>query len=218
MRLLLVEDDVMLGRALEAGLRQAEFVVEWATDGENAILCLETGMYDLVVLDINLPKISGLEVLKRMRKKATHTPVLIMTARDGVDNRVEGLDLGADDYLVKPFELKELLARVRAITRRSQGRSQSQVLCGDVELDTNARIVKKSGAVVKLAAKEYRVIALLMAHAGKLLSKTEIEESIYDMAEEIESNTVETAIYSLRKKLGKELITTIRGVGYMVNP
>lgn len=218
MRLLLVEDDVMLGRALETGLRQAEFMVEWVTDGEMALLSLETGQYGVVVLDINLPKMSGLEVLTKMRRMARHTPVLIMTARDGVDHRVEGLDLGADDYLVKPFELKELQARIRAITRRSHGRSQSVIQCGDVEFDSGARIVKKAGQVVKLAAKEYKVLALLMEHAGKLLSKTEIEENIYDLADEIESNTVETAIYALRKKLGKEMITTIRGVGYMVNP
>jgi DNA-binding response OmpR family regulator len=218
MRLLLVEDDVMLGRALETGLRQAEFMVEWVTDGEMALLSLETGQYGVVVLDINLPKMSGLEVLTKMRRMAWHTPVLIMTARDGVDHRVEGLDLGADDYLVKPFELKELQARIRAITRRSHGRSQSVIQCGDVEFDSGARIVRKAGKVVKLAAKEYKVLALLMEHAGKLLSKTEIEENIYDLADEIESNTVETAIYALRKKLGKEMITTIRGVGYMVNP
>lgn len=218
MRLLLVEDDVMLGRALETGLRQAEFVVDWVTDGEMALLSLETSQYSVVVLDINLPKISGLEVLTKMRRMAQHTPVLIMTARDGVDHRVEGLDLGADDYLVKPFELKELQARIRAITRRSHGRSQSMIQCGDVVFDRSARIVRKDGLVVKLAAKEYKVLALLMEHAGKLLSKTEIEENIYDLADEIESNTVETAIYALRKKLGKEMITTIRGVGYMVNP
>ena len=217
MRLLLVEDDVMLGRALEAGLRQAEFTVEWVTDGESAMLCMETGTYGAVILDVNLPKLSGLEVLTRMRRLEKHTPVLIMTARDGVDHRVEGLDLGADDYLVKPFELKELLARIRAITRRMQGRSQPRLVCGDVEFDSAARIVKKGGSIVKLASKEYKVLALLMQHAGKLLSKSEIEESIYDLSDEIESNTVETAVYALRKKLGKELITTIRGVGYMVN-
>ena len=218
MRVLLVEDDVMLGRALEAGLRQAEFMVEWVVDGESALLSIETSTYAVVILDINLPKLSGLEVLTRMRRLQKHTPVLIMTARDGVDHRVEGLDLGADDYLVKPFELKELLARIRAITRRAQGRSQPKMMCGDVEFDSSARIVKKSGVVVKLAAKEYKVLAYLMEHAGKLLSKTEIEETIYDLSDEIESNTVETAVYALRKKLGKELITTIRGVGYMVNP
>jgi len=218
MRLLLVEDDTMLGQALETGLGQTEFMVEWVRDGESALLALEANAYALVILDINLPKLTGLEVLKRMRKIAQHAPVLIMTARDGVDNRVEGLDLGADDYLVKPFELKELLARIRAIIRRSLGRSESKILCGDVELDMSARIVRKNNKAIKLAAKEYKVLALLMTQSGKLLSKTEIEENIYDMTEEIESNTVETAIYALRKKLGKDLITTIRGVGYMVNP
>ncbi|NDF12585.1 MAG: DNA-binding response regulator [Proteobacteria bacterium] len=218
MRLLLAEDDLMLGKALETGLKQAEFNVEWVQDGESTLLALEANDYTLVILDVNLPKLTGLQVLKRLREMTKHTPVLIMTARDGVDDRVEGLNLGADDYLVKPFELKELVARVRAIIRRSLGRSEARIVCGDVELDINARLVKKQGELVKLAAKEYKVLLLLMEHAGKLLSKSEIEESIYDVSDAVESNTVETAIYALRKKLGKELITTIRGVGYMANP
>ncbi len=216
MRLLLVEDDTMLGKALEAGLRQSDFVVDWVVDGEAALLALDTGDYSAVILDINLPKLSGLTVLKRMRQSAKDTPVIIMTARDGVEQRVEGLDLGADDYLVKPFELKELIARTRAIIRRSKGRAMSVITCKDVALDTAARVVQQQGELVKLAAKEYRVLALLMQHAGKVLSKAEIEENIYDAAEDIESNTVETAIYALRKKLGRAFITTIRGVGYMV--
>ena len=218
MRLLLVEDDPMLGKALEAGLKQSDFIVDWVMDGEAAMLALETASYSAVILDINLPKLSGLSVLKRMRDGAQDTPVLIMTARDGVEQRVEGLDLGADDYLVKPFELQELLARTRAIIRRSRGRAVSVITCQDVTLDIAARHVHHAGEMVKLAAKEYRVLALLMQHAGKVLSKAEIEENIYDAAEDIESNTVETAIYSLRKKLGRDLITTIRGVGYMANP
>ena len=218
MRLLLVEDDAMLGRALETGLKQEDFIVDWVTDGEAALLCLETGTYGIMVLDINLPQLSGLDVLRRMRAREYTTPVLIMTARSGVDNRVEGLDLGADDYLVKPFELKELIARIRAVTRRSQGRSASKITCSGVEFDPTTRVVRKDGHIIKLAAKEYRLLALLMLNAGKILSKTEIEENIYDVSEEIESNTVETAVYALRKKLGKDLITTVRGVGYMVNP
>jgi len=218
MRLLLVEDDAMLGRALDTALKQQDFIVDWVTDGEAALLCLETTSYGIIVLDITLPKLSGLEVLKRLRAMAIASPVVIMTARAGVDNRVEGLDLGADDYLVKPFEMKELTARIRAVTRRSHGRAESKITCSGVEFDPATRVVRKDGSIIKLAAKEYRLLALMMANAGKILSKLEIEENIYDAAEEIESNTVETAIYALRKKLGKELITTVRGVGYMVNP
>lgn len=216
MRILLVEDDELLGKALETGLRQGNYMPEWVKDGETALLAAETGGFSAVALDINLPKLSGLEVLKKLRQNQ-QIPVVIMTARDALMQRVEGLDLGADDYLVKPFEMDELLARLRAVIRRSQGRSKSIITFHDIEMDTNARKVTKAGEWVRLSAREYQILSLLMERAGRIISKSDIEEQIYSWDGNVESNTVEAAVYTIRKKLGKELITTIRGVGYMVN-
>lgn len=217
MRILLVEDDELLGKALETGLRQGGHTPEWVKDGENALLALDAGGFDAVALDINLPKLSGLEILKKVREH-NKTPIIIMTACDTLEERVEGLDSGADDYLVKPFDMAELLARLRAVTRRSYGRANAFITFQDVELDTAARKVKKAGEWVRLSAREYQILALLMERSGRILSKSEIEDQIYSWDGDVESNTVEAAIYTIRKKLGKELITTIRGVGYMVNP
>lgn len=219
MRILLVEDDELLGKALETGLRQALYTPEWVKDGDSAVLAIETTDFSAIILDINLPNLSGLEVLKIARKSTrAHVPIIIMTARDGLQQRVEGLDLGADDYIAKPFDLEELYARIRALIRRSQGRADSKILCHDIELDSSARTVKKNGEWIKLAAKEYSVLAFLMERAGKIQSKSEIEEQLYGWEKDIDSNTIEVTVYALRKKLGRELITTIRGVGYMVNP
>lgn len=217
MRVLLVEDDMLLGRALETGLKQGGYTPEWVTDGESALAAARDNAFSALVLDINLPKLSGLEVLKGLRSNS-NVPVIIMTARDGLDQRIEGLDLGADDYLVKPFEMAELMARLRAVMRRSQGRAEAKISYLDIELDSAARKVTKGGEWVKMSAREYQVLALLMERAGRILSKSEIEEQIYSWDGDVESNTVEAAVYSIRKKLGREIITTIRGVGYIVNP
>ncbi len=216
MRVLLVEDDLLFGQALATGMTQAGCTVEWVKDGEAAVEVFETAPYSVLVLDINLPGMSGLKVLKHVRKSAA-IPVVIMTARDGVDDRIEGLDLGADDYIVKPFELKELMARLRAVVRRSQGRTQAVFTLGDIELDTASRTVRKSGEWVKLTGREYQILALLMERAGRILSRSDIESHIYRWDDDAESNTVEAAIYTLRKKLGRELINNIRGVGYIIN-
>ncbi len=218
MKVLLVEDDILLGKALETGLKQAGYMPEWVRDGESAILSIDANKYNVVLLDINLPLLSGLQVLKKIRASAKTIPVIIMTARDSTEDKIEGLDLGADDYIIKPFELPELWARVRAVVRRSQGRANSNLICRDVEIDTAAKIVKKNNEWVKLTPKEYQVLVLLMEHAGKLMGKREIEEHLYAWNQEIESNTVEVTVYAIRKKLGKELITTMRGIGYMVSP
>ncbi len=216
MRILLVEDDELLGKALETGLKQGGYTPEWVKDGESALLAIKTGGFSAIALDINLPKLNGLDVLKRLRQNQ-HIPVVIMTARDALEQRIEGLDLGADDYLVKPFEMDELLARLRAVMRRSQGRSNAIITFQDIVMDTNARKVMKGGEWIRLSAREYQILALLMERSGRIMSKSEIEEQIYSWDGDVESNTVEAAIYTIRKKLGKELITTIRGVGYMVN-
>ena len=217
MRILLVEDDELLGRALHTGLTQAGYTPEWVKDGETAIEALASSTFSSVILDINLPGLSGLDVLKNLRK-TSDLPVVIMTARDALDARIEGLDLGADDYLVKPFALPELLARLRAVTRRSLGRSQHLIVHGDIELDTAARTVTRGGQWVKLTAREYQILALLMERMGRILSRAEIEEQIYSWDGDVESNTIEAAIYTIRKKLGRELIVTLRGVGYTINP
>lgn len=216
MRILLVEDDDLLGQALRTGLAQVGYTPDWLRDGETAQDALRANSYTAVILDINLPGMSGLDVLKALRTEAD-LPVIIMTARDGLDARIEGLDLGGDDYIVKPFALGELLARLRAVCRRSQGRSQALVTHGDIELDTAARSVKKAGMWIKLTAREYQILALLMERTGRIFSRSEIEEQVYSWDGDVESNTIEAAIYTLRKKIGRDLITTIRGVGYVVN-
>ncbi len=217
MRILLVEDDAMLGDALKTGLQQAGYTVDWLKDGEDGRMALTANPYEAAILDINLPSISGLDLLKSLRT-TSDVPVVIMTARDGLDDRIQGLDLGADDYIVKPFALAELLARLRAVHRRSQGRAQTVIRHGDLELDTAGRTLKRSGAWVKLTAREFQILQLLMQRMGRIVSKGDIENQVYSWDGDFESNTVEAAIYSLRKKVGRDLITTIRGVGYVINP
>lgn len=216
MRLLLVEDDNMLGGSLQKALEKHAYGVDWVKDGESALLALESLPFAVVVLDINLPKISGIDVLKTIRAKKNKIPVLMLTAQDTAMQKVEGLDSGADDYLVKPFDLEELLARLRALMRRSEGRAEPTLHCGNVELDVAAKTVRKNGAPIMMTAKEFRILKILMERAGKFVTKSDIEYSLYSAEEAAESNTVEVSIYSLRKKLGADFIQTIRGVGYMV--
>jgi DNA-binding response OmpR family regulator len=218
MRLLLVEDDHILGSSLTKALEKHAYGVDWLKDGESALAALENSSFAAVILDINLPKVSGLDVLRTTRQKKNKTPVLLLTARDTSLQKVEGLDAGADDYLVKPFDLDELLARVRALVRRSEGRVETIIKCGDVEIDPTALVVRKSGKQVVLTAKEFRVLKLLMERAGKYVTKSDVEYALYSADYAAESNTTEVAIYSLRKKLGSEFIKSIRGVGYMVGP
>lgn len=216
MRLLLVEDDAMLGASLKKALTLNHYGVDWVEDGESALLMLKSNPYKAVVLDINLPKLSGLEVLKAARTSKNAVPILVLTARDTPLQKVEGLDLGADDYLVKPFDLSELLARLRALIRRSEGRQETMLVSGDVELDPSASIVRKGGQPVLLTAKEFKTLLLLMERLGKFVTKSEIEYTLYSADDAAESNTVEVAIYNLRKKLGSKFIETIRGVGYRI--
>ena len=217
MKLLLAEDDTMLGKALAKALAAAGYTVSWNQDGEAAELAALYQSFDVAILDINLPKQSGLEVLRKLREKKDNLPVLILTAQDTLPSRVEGLDLGADDYITKPFDLDELLARLRAIIRRRQGRTDNRMRAGDIEYDTMSLEVTKEGAPVNLQPKELKLLALLLQHQGQPVSKAQIESSIYGDEEFFESNTVEVLVYNLRKKLGQDFIKTLRGIGYKVS-
>ncbi len=217
MRLLLVEDDPLLGDGLRVGLRQAGYAVDWVEDGQTAKFSLQSENYDLAVLDLGLPKISGLELLKWLRAQAMTLPVLVLTARDTVPDRVTGLDAGADDYLIKPFDLDELIARLRALSRRSGGQASPLLLHGGVELDPAARQVRKNGQTVELSAREFTLLHELMLHAGRVQSREQLEERLYGWGEEVESNSIEVHIHHLRKKLGNTLIRTLRGIGYVID-
>lgn len=216
MRLLLVEDDPLLGNGIETGLSQAGFTVDWAKDGREAQLAFDTTEYELIVLDLRLPRLSGLDLLRAIRSKGSDVPVLILTARDTVKDRVAGLDTGADDYLVKPFDLSELIARVRALLRRAHGRSTPVIRYGDLTFDPATQRVERNGEQVQLSARECAVLVDLLEHRGLALSRARLEQSLYGWNEEIGSNAVEVHIHNLRKKLGEDLIKTIRGVGYLI--
>lgn len=216
MRLLLVEDDSLLGDGIRAGLRLAGHTVDWVKDGIAAQLALEAEEYSLVVLDLGLPRLSGLELLRWLRQSGKTLPVLILTARDTVADRVKGLDGGADDYLVKPFDLDELTARIRSLLRRSSGRASPLLAHGEITLDPAAHRVTRRDQTVELSPREFAILQQLMENTGRALSREQLEQSLYGWNEEVESNAIEVHIHHLRKKLGTELIRTVRGVGYMI--
>ena len=216
MRLLLVEDDAMIGESVRLGLRQDNFVVDWVQDGKAAELALINDNYALMLLDLGLPKKTGLEVLRNLRANKNSLPVLIITARDAVANRIEGLDSGADDYLVKPFDLDELSARVRALLRRQSGRVESLLRCGDLSLNPVTHQAMVADKEIILSAKEFALLHALMERPGATLSRAQLEEKIYGWEEEVESNAVEVHIYNLRKKLGSDRLRNVRGVGYVI--
>ncbi len=216
MRLLLVEDDAMIGDSVLAGLRQDGFAVDWVRDGQAAELAIENDVYDLVVLDLGLPRKNGLEVLSWMRAKGNTAPVLILTARDAVSDRVQGLDRGADDYVVKPFDLDELAARVRALLRRRAGRAEPVITHGDLVINPATREASLAGRPLSLSAREFALLEALLDRPGAVLSRAQLEERIYGWGEEVESNTVEVYVHSLRRKLGAGFIRNVRGVGYTI--
>jgi len=216
MRILLVEDDALLGDGAKAGLGQAGFAVDWVRDGVAAELALKTADYAAVVLDLGLPRLSGLELLRRARAAGARVPVLILTARDQVGDRIQGLDSGADDYLVKPFDLHELAARLRALIRRSGGEAAPRLRVGEVELDPAARRAEFRGAAVELAAREFALLHALMLGAGRVLSREQLAERLYAWGEEVESNAIDVHVHHLRRKLAPEVIRTVRGVGYLM--
>lgn len=217
MRLLLVEDDIVLGDGLQAGLMQQGYAVDWMANGTTAYQALRSHQYEIVVMDLGLPGKSGLEILKSMRKRKDHTPVLILTARDMVYDRITGLDSGADDYVTKPFDLNEICARLRALERRFHGRSEPLIEHQDVVLDPAANTLTYQGQPVQLTGREYNLLKFLMENRGRVVSRSQIEETLYTWNEEVESNAVEVHIHHLRQKLYPELIRTVRSVGYVID-
>jgi two-component system, OmpR family, response regulator len=216
MRLLVVEDDPMIGDSIRRGLKLADFAVDWVQDGPAAELALHNGVYDMIILDLGLPGKSGLQVLQGMRSRGNDLPVLIVTARDLVDDRVTGLNLGADDYLVKPFDLDELKARIHAVLRRHGGRGSSLISYGPISLDPISHRVTLRGEPVALSSREFALLHALMSHPGAVLSLTQLEDALYGWNEEVASNAVEVHIHHLRRKLGSHAILNVRGVGYRV--
>lgn len=217
MRIILVEDDVLLGKGIAAGLRQQDYIVEWFELGEPALMSLKHDFYDVMVLDLGLPDMSGLQLLTRLRKQGSQLPVLILTAQDSVENRIAGLDAGADDYLTKPFDLHEVYARIRALIRRMGGRAEPLIEYQDIQLNPAAHTVSQAGSAIDLSRREYGVLQELLENTGRVLSRTRLEESLYSMDDDVGSNAVEVHIHHLRKKLGNSLIRTVRGVGYTID-
>ena len=216
MRVLLVEDDPMIGKAVQQGLRNAGFSVDWVQTGPDAELALGNDAYRALILDLGLPGKDGLQILKSIRKRGSDIAVLIASARDGVPDRIAGLNLGADDYLVKPFDLHELVARLHATLRRQTGQGQPALICGSLTLDPVAREVTLHGVLVMLSRREFALLETLMRSAGKVVARAALEEAIYGWGEEIESNAIEVHLHNLRKKLSADAIKNVRGVGYRI--
>ncbi|MDE2401831.1 MAG: winged helix-turn-helix domain-containing protein [Burkholderiales bacterium] len=216
MRILLAEDDPLLGDGLKAGLRQLGFLVDWVRDGQAAERELRAQPYAAAVLDLGLPLKDGMNVLEAIRRDGLSLPVLVLTARDAVPDRIRGLDVGADDYVIKPVDLNELAARLRALVRRAHGQPQECLTAQDVVLDPAARSVQQSGEPVTLSAREFDLLHALMLNAGRILSREQLEQHLYSWGQEVDSNAVEVHIHHLRRKLGTTLIQTVRGVGYML--
>jgi two-component system OmpR family response regulator len=218
MRLLVVEDDPDLNRQLATALTDAGYVVDRAFDGEEGHYLGDNEPYDAVILDIGLPKMDGISVLESWRRAGRVMPVLLLTARDRWSDKVQGFDAGADDYVAKPFHLEEVLARIRALLRRSVGHARSEFLCGPVRLDSRTGRVTVNGSPVKLTSHEYRLLSYLMHHNGRVVSRTELVEHLYDQDFDRDSNTIEVFVGRIRKKLGVEIIQTVRGLGYLLTP
>jgi two-component system OmpR family response regulator len=217
MRVLLIEDDPMIGRAIAQALADAAHAVDWVTDGQQGLAALRDSRYDVLLLDLGLGAMDGEDVLRALRRSDDMLPVLVLTARQQVDTRVDILDLGADDFLVKPFEPKELLARMRAVARRKGGSGAPLLVCGDLTIDPASREADFRGARCRMSGREYALMEALVRRRGAILSKGELEQRIYGWAQGVDSNTVEVLVYGLRRKLGAGVIRTVRGVGYMVD-
>lgn len=215
MRLLLVEDDELLGDAVKAGLTQFGYVVDWLKDGEAARLAIKSESFELIILDLGLPKLSGLGFLQAIRQDGNSTPVIILTARESIEDRIKGLDSGADDYMTKPFDLNELSARVRALVRRSQGRADALLQYRNITLDPAAHSVFVDEVLVNVPRREFALLQKLLENHGHVLSREQLMQSIYSWDEDVDSNALEVHIHNLRKKLNASFIRTIRGIGYM---
>lgn len=217
MRILVVEDDELLGSGLQTGLSHFGYAVDWVKDGEEALRYIKASEYALIVLDLGLPLKSGVEVLNTMRQENNTTSVLVLTARDAIDDKIAGLDAGADDYMIKPFDIDELAARIRALTRRQTGRSTTLLKHGNIELDPAAHTVHLNSTLIVTPGKEYSILETLLENTGKVVSKERLIEQLYTWDDELESNAIEVHIHHLRKKFGKSLIRTVRGVGYVID-
>ncbi|MFV9615044.1 MAG: response regulator [Gammaproteobacteria bacterium] len=216
MRILLVEDDALLGDGIYAGLRRDDNIVDWVKNGETALLAIAETQFDCIILDIGLPKISGLDVLRHLRASNNSVPVLILTAQATISDRVKGLDAGADDYLVKPFEFAELCARLRALTRRARGKASENIQYKNISINTAAHTVEYNDKTVELSLKEYTLLIEMITNQGRVFSRQHLEQKLYSWGDEIGSNTIEVYIHHLRKKLYSDLIKTVRGIGYIV--
>ena len=217
MRVLLIEDDRMIGAAVAQALKDAAYAIDWVTDGVSAIHAAEAEIYELALLDLGLPKADGREVLRKLRALGRKLPIIIVTARDGVEDRIDGLDLGADDYLIKPFEIRELLARMRAVLRREGSGAPARMTNGAIVLDPATREASCLDRCATLTAREFALLQALLARPGTILSRSEIERQIYGWNEEVESNAIEFLIHTIRRKLGAAVIRNVRGVGWMVD-
>ncbi|MBK7649144.1 MAG: response regulator transcription factor [Betaproteobacteria bacterium] len=217
MRILLVEDDPMIGEALSVALKDAAYALDWVMDGEAADAALRNGEHQAVLLDLGLPRRDGLEVLRRLRQSGNTVPVIVITARDGIDDRIKGLDFGADDYLVKPFDVNELLARLRAVIRRQGGQATTLLSNGKVSLDPATKEARCGDIVELLSAREFALLHALLLRPGTILARADLEERIYGWNEEVESNAVDFLIHGVRKKLGADIIKNVRGAGWMVD-
>jgi len=213
-RVLLVEDDPLLGDGLRSGLRQLGFQVDWVRDGLAAERELRSAAYDAAVLDLGLPRLDGVQVLRSVRGQGTATPILVLTARDAVPDRIQGLDLGADDYVIKPVDLHELAARLRALVRRASGQAAECLRAHGLVLDSAARTVLRDGALVELSGREFDLLHALMRSAGRVLSREQLEQTLYSWGQEVDSNAIDVHVHHLRRKLGTHVIATVRGVGY----
>ncbi|MGB8517164.1 MAG: response regulator [Gallionella sp.] len=216
MRILLVEDDLMIGKGICTVLKMAHFTVNWVSDGIAAEHALDCENYSLLLLDLGLPRKHGLEILKSLRQRGNKIPVLILTARDAVEDRIHGLNCGADDYLVKPFDLDELIARMRALLRRNLGQESTELVYGEIVIDTLKHEAKLGGVPINLSAKEFAILSALMEKPGAVLSRDKLEEKLYGWNDEIASNTIQVHIHNLRKKFGVDIIQNVRGVGYRI--
>jgi len=217
MRLLLAEDDDKLGKGIRTGLSYEGHAVDWVRDGSAALNALRDETYDVLVLDLGLPEITGLSVLDKLREEGLSLPVIILTARDSIDDRISGLDRGADDYVVKPCDLDELSARIRALSRRVVGRTITVINYGDIELDPASLTVREAGNIIELPTRSFTILQKLLENVGRVQSRTRLEESLYSWKEDIESNVLEVHIHNIRKRFGSKFIRTIRGVGYIVD-
>ena len=216
MRILLTEDNFIVGKSIKQILENKKYLVDWVQDGESCETALRTTNFDIIILDINLPDISGIEIIKKIRSKKNYTPILVVSARNSLENKIEGLDLGADDYLTKPFDYEELLARIKSLHRRNKGIAENILTFKNIEVDINKHLVKFNKKIVETSPTEFTILKILLENIDRPISKTRLEEAIYSWDNSIESNAIEVFIHNLRKKIPIEFITTVRGIGYRI--